>query len=132
VFHLIKGLHNSAHSEAERFIYKQMLQDHARHLTYGYDHLKYAVTHKDGQTQIMATLLAVGEGIMARELDTSLIRPAMAIIFGEGVEGAKTKGMESYLGLVKDFVADYVEICGWLGIEKTGRLNPALQQYLDL
>ena len=108
-----------------------MFQDHARHLTYGYDHLKYAVTHKDGQAQVLATLLAVGEGIMARELDTSLIRPAMAIIFGGGVEGARTEGTENYLGLVKDFVADYVEICGWLGIEKTDRLNPALQQYLE-
>ena len=55
----------------------------------------------------------------------------MAIIFGGGVEGARTEGTENYLGLVKDFVADYVEICGWLGIEKTGRLNPALQQYLE-
>ena len=132
VFHLLKGLHNSAHNDAERYIYKLMLQDHARHLTYGYDHLKYAATHKEGQIQIMATLLAVGEGIMSRELDTSLIKPAMAIVFGGGVEGAKTVGMEAYLHLVKDFVTDYVQICGWLGIEKEGRLNPALQYYLDL
>ena len=48
------------------------------------------------------------------------------------VEGAKTVGMEAYLQLVKDFVTDYVQICGWLGIEKEGRLNPSLQYYLDL
>ena len=131
LFHLIRGLHNSAHNEAERFIYKYMLQDHARHLSYGYDHLKYSVTHKAGQVQVIQTLLSVGEGIMAREIETSLVRPAMAIIFGEGVEGAKTHGMDGYLSLVSDFISDYVEICGWLGIDKKETLNPALQAYLD-
>ena len=41
-------------------------------------------------------------------------------------------GMDAYLQLVKGFVTDYVQICGWLGIEKEDRLNPSLQYYLDL
>ncbi|HIB92464.1 TPA: hypothetical protein EYO57_35675 [Candidatus Poribacteria bacterium] len=122
---------SSAHNETESFIYSHLLEDHARHLTYGYDHLKYASVHHKGSTDIMATLLAIGEGHMASELEDGVVRSAMAIIFGKGIEGGRTYGMERYLFLMKEFLEDYLSLCKWLGIDREENLNPILKTYLE-
>lgn len=129
--HLLRGLLASAHNDAETYIYSRMIQDHARHLTYGYDHLKYAVTHQEGETAILRTLLAIGEAHLATELEQSAMKPAMAIILGGGIEGAKSCGMETYLHLLGDFVRDYMKTCEWLGVDRSDVFNPRLAQYLD-
>ena len=49
--HVLTGLLTAAHNDAERFIFSKAIEDHARHMTYGYDHLKYAVAHHDGPGQ---------------------------------------------------------------------------------
>ena len=128
---LLTGLLSAAHNEAEAFIYSHMLEDHARHLTYGYDHLQYASTHGKDASLIMQTLLAVGEGHMAAELTEGVASTAMAIIFGGGIEGARTHGMERYLLLVRGFITDYLAICQGLGIDRQKTLHPVLKQYLE-
>ncbi len=128
---LLKGLLNSAHNDAETYIFSHLLEDHARHLTYGYDHLKYAATHQKGEAAILQTLLTIGEAIMANELDDSVMRSAMAIVLGDGIEGAKTHGMETYLGLVRDFIEDYLAVCTWLGVDRGKNLHPMLKKYIE-
>jgi hypothetical protein len=128
---LLTGLLSAAHNDAEAFIYSHMLEDHARHLTYGYDHLKYAATHKKGSPAIMRTLLSIGEVHMARELEDGVVRSAMAIIFGGGIAGGRTHGMERYLHLVRGFVEDYLELCRWLGVDRQEGLHPMLKSYLE-
>ena len=128
---LLTGLLSSAHNDAESFIYSHMLEDHARHLTYGYDHLKYAATHRKGSTAIMRTLLTIGEGHLANELKDGVVRSAMAIIFGGGIEGGRTHGMERYLLLVREFLEDYLTLCRWLGIDREETLHPMLKSYLE-
>lgn len=129
--HILKALHGSAHNEAESYIYAHMLEDHARHLTYGYDHLKYSATHHDGQPAIINTLLNIGEAIMGGELNESVMRSAMAIILGGGIEGGRTHGMEAYLGVLRDFIQDYLALCEWLGVPRGKMLNPMLKKYLE-
>jgi hypothetical protein len=124
------GLLATAHNDAERFIYAKCIEDHARHLTYGYDHLKYSVAHQRGESDIMQTLLTLGEVMMAGELEESTMRPALAIIFGGGVAGGRTRGMETYLHLVGDFVRNYLAVCDWLGVPRTEMLHPQLKKYL--
>lgn len=128
---LLTGLLSSAHNDAESFIYSHMLEDHARHMTYGYDHLKYAATHHEGATAIMGTLLSIGEGLMASELDDGVVKSAMAIIFGGGIEGGRTHGMQRYLQLVREFLEDYLSVCSWLGIDREETLHPKLKGYLE-
>jgi hypothetical protein len=128
---LMRHLLNAAHNDAERYIFSHMIQDHARHLTYGYDHLKYAVTHQEGEASILQTLLSIGEAVMASELRESVTRSAMAIILGGGIERGRTIGMETYLHLVGEFVRDYMAVSEWLGVPRANRLNPRLQKYLE-
>ena len=79
----------------------------------------------------MKTLLAVGEGHMAAEMNEGVVSTAMAIIFGGGIEGARTHGMERYLLLVRDFITDYLAICQELGIEREKTLHPVFKRYLE-
>jgi hypothetical protein len=125
------GMANAAHNDAERFIFAKYIEDHARHLTYGYDHLKYAISHQPGQADIMQTLLTLGEVMMAAELEEATMRPALAIVFGGGIAGGRTVGMETYLHLVGDFVRTYLGVCDWLGVPRAANLHPLLQKYLE-
>jgi hypothetical protein len=128
---VLRGLLNAAHNDAERMIFGKAIEDHARHLTYGYDHLKYSVSHQAGEADIMQTLLSLGEVMMAAELEESTMRPALAIIFGGGIQGGRTIGMETYLHLVGDFVRNYLSICDWLGVPRAQMLHPMLKKYLE-
>jgi hypothetical protein len=128
---LLRHLLPFAHNEAERYLFGRMMEDHARHLTYGYDHLKYAVTHAQGEAAIMQTLLTVGEGMMAAELKDTVLPSALAIIFGGGIEGGRRQGMAKYLEMVGDFVRDYLALCDWLGVPRRERLNPHLAKFLE-
>ena len=129
--HVMRGLLNAAHNDAERFIYGKYLEDHARHMTYGYDHLKYAVAHQQGAADILQTMLTLGEAMMAAELAESSMRPALAIIFGGGIAGGRTVGMATYLHLVGDFVRDYLAACDWIGVARAENLHPLLKKYLE-
>ncbi len=128
---LLRALYSAASNDAEQFIFGHMIEDQARHLTYGYDHLKYAVAHQEGEDLIIETLLSIGEAIMAQELRESTMKPAMAIILGGGIEGGRTTGMDTYLHLVGEFVRDYLSLCNWLGIERLKTLHPQLKSYLE-
>ena len=112
-------------------IYGKAIEDWSRHLTYGYDHLKYSISHQAGQADILQTLLGLGEVMMAAELQESTMRPALAIIFGGGIKGGRTIGMETYLHLVGDYVRNYVAICDWLGVPRAEMLHPMLKKYLE-
>jgi len=128
---VLTGLLNAAHNDAERFVYTKCIEDEARHLTYGYDHVKYAVAHQQGEADIVQTLLMLGEAMMGAELEESALRPALAIIFGGGIDRGRTVGMESYLHLTGEFVRNYLAVCEWMGVPREETLNPTLKKYLD-
>ncbi len=79
----------------------------------------------------MQTLLTLGEIMMAAELEESAMRPALAIIFGGGIAGGRTVGMEAYLHLVGEFVRNYLAACDWIGVPRDESLHPALKKYLE-
>jgi hypothetical protein len=131
VTQILRHLLLSAYNDAERVIWAHMIEDHARHLTYGYDHLKYAVTHQDGEASVLQMLLTIGEGMMGAELNDSVFRSAMAIVLGGSVEAARSTGMATYLHLVGDYLRDYLALCDWLGVPRAERLHPSLAKYLE-
>jgi hypothetical protein len=89
------------------------------------------VTHKEGEAKILQTLLGIGEAIMGTELNDAVLRSAMAIILGGGIEGGRTVGMQSFLHLLGEFVRDYLALCDWLGVPRAERVNPMLKKYLE-
>ncbi len=122
---------NYAHNDAERTIYGYMIQDHARHMAYGLDHLRYAVAHTDDGARICTTLLNIGEMTMVRELKEPVLRSALAIIFAEGVKDAASTGGQVWYALVDDFLREYLAHCDWIGINRDQLLVPMLRAYLS-
>jgi len=129
--HVLRGLLNAAHNDAERMIFAKAIEDQARHLTYGYDHIKYSIAHNAGEADIVQTLLSLGEVMMGAELEETTMKPALAIVFGGGIAGGRTVGMETYLRLVGDFVRNYLAVCEWLGVPRAEMLHPLLKKYLE-
>lgn len=118
---LYRYLARYAYNDAERFMYGHALADKARHLTYALDHLKFALAHVEDQRTVIATLLAIGDIGFARDLGDPVLKEALAIIFGGGVDGARRHGMAVYEDLMRDYVATHLEYCKWLDVPR----NPA-------
>ena len=115
---ILKYLARHAYNDAERFIYEHVLQDKARLLTYGLDHLHFAVAHDDEQPAVLATVLAIGDRVLTRDLRDPALREALAIIFGRGIRGARTHGMDTYEEMMADFMQTHLGHCRWLGIAR--------------
>jgi hypothetical protein len=98
-----------AHNDAEAIIFGKCLEDKSRHLAYGLDHLKYAINHQSDQALILEQVLGIGERHLVRELRDPPFRESLAIIFGGGIEGARTHGMARYQHLMGDFVRQYLD-----------------------
>ena len=128
---LYKYLERYAHNDAERFIYSHALADKARHVTYGLEHLKYAIAHVDDQRQVVGTLIAIGEGVVARDVRDPVLGEALAIVFGGGVAGARRRGMDVYRELMGDYLATHFAFCQWLDLPRVPeRMPPPLNTFV--
>jgi hypothetical protein len=114
---IYRYLERHAHSAAERAIFGYCLQDKARHLTYGIDHLRYAVNHQDDQNLILQQLCIIGERVLVREFADPVLREALTIVFGGGIDGAEA-GARVHRQLMSDYVERYLATLKWLGVER--------------
>ena len=127
---LYRYLERHAYNDAERCIYGHALADKARHVTYGLEHLKFAIAHVEDQRAVAATLLAIGDGGFARDLADPVQREALAIVFGRGIDGAKREGMAIYEQMMRDFLQTHLAYCGWLGVPRNpAALPPPLKSF---
>ena len=115
---LYRYLERYAHNDAERFIYGHALADKARHVTYGMEHLKFAIAHVEDQRQVVATLLAIGDAGLARDFSDPVLKEALAIVFGDGIAGARRHGMEVFNDLMRDFLKTHLDYCRWLDVPR--------------
>lgn len=120
-----------AHNAAEKAIFARCMEDKARHMAYGLDHLRYAINHQSDQALILETVLMIGEGIFVRELKDPVVRESLAIILGGGIEGARTIGMQRFYRLMGDFVRQYCAYCDALGLKRSKMLPKSLTRYLE-
>ncbi|MDH3644245.1 MAG: hypothetical protein OES38_19220 [Gammaproteobacteria bacterium] len=128
---MLRYLERAACNDAERYLYRHVMQDKARHMTYCLEHLQYAIAHEDDMALIMQQLLFIGDRIFARELKDNVLREALAIVFAGGIEEAGTVGMATYRRMMKDFMSDYVGTCNWLGVKRNPEMMPrTMAQYL--
>jgi hypothetical protein len=127
---MLRYLERYAYNDAERFIYGRCLQDKARHLTYGIDHLWYAINHQSDQKLIVQQLCFIGERVLVRELRDPVLREALAIVFGGSIEGARGEGMRTFERMMGDYVRRYLDVLRWLGVERGAMFPQDLSRYL--
>ena len=136
--HLLRGTYTMtlyrygeafATNPADNFIFGHCLQDKARHLAYGMSHLRYAITHAPDKALVFQRLLAVGEAVLARELNDPVLSEALAVVMGGGLEGAQA-GMRQVRRLMRDFVGQYLRYAEQLGIGRGDSLSGGLARFL--
>jgi len=123
----------AAHNEAESLIFRYCMQDTARQIAYGVQHLKYFLSrHQDRRAEVHS-YLNKGEAVFAfeEERDTPL-RAALIILLGGGLakeqilDGAQK--LERFKAL---WVRDYVARLASAGLgERREKLHPSLRQYV--
>ena len=128
---MLRYLERSAYNDAERCIYRHVMQDKARQMTYALEHLQYSIAHQEDMALIMQQLLFIGDRIFARELKDNVLREALAIVFAGGIEDAGTRGMAVYRQMMQDFMRDYIGACNWLGVKRNPEMIPRrMAEYL--
>jgi hypothetical protein len=128
---MLRYLEAHAHNPAEEQLYRYALQDKARHMTYGLEHLQYSIAHQDDMALIMQQLLFIGDRVWAREMDDHVLSEALAIVFAGGIEDAGTTGMAIYRQMMSEFMHTYVDTCNWLGVKRNlDLMPPSMTRYL--
>jgi hypothetical protein len=128
---MLRFLESHAYNEAEATLYRRVLQDKARHMSYGLEHLQFAIAHQEDMALIMQQLLFIGDRIFSRELKDHVLREALAVVFAGGIEDAGTEGMAEYRRMMETFMATYIDTCEWLGVKRNiEMMPPRMNQYL--
>ena len=125
---MCRYLERFAYNEAERKLYQFVIQDLARLLAYGIDHLSYALSTDATKKRSIQITLAVGDGFLARDLRDPVLREALAIIFGAGVAGIHRDGMDTFYAMLDSYVKEHLALCTWLKLERTLEQMPAVFQ----
>jgi hypothetical protein len=122
-----------AHSEAESLIFRLSMQDVARQLAYGIQHLKYFLLRKLDKREEIHSYLNKAEAVMAydEERDTPR-REALIILLGGGVSKEQIlDGVRKLEYFKRRWVRDYVARLAAAGLpERRERLHPLLKKYL--
>ena len=118
-----------ANNEAEKAIFEKSVQDKARHLSYGIEHLRYAITRQDDKDLVFNSLLGIGERLVARECREPIVLEPLAVIFGGGVSGAHS-GMKVVQRLMSDYVNLYLSSLKFIGIDRVDSLSDDFKSYL--
>lgn len=128
---MLRYLERAASSEAEQSLYRHTLEDKARHLSYAFEHLQYAIAHQSDMRLILQQLMFIGHSIFARELKDPVLREALAIVLAGGLDDAATEGIAVYRTMMGDFLRRYLDTCAWLGVDIDVKLMPPrLTQFL--
>ncbi len=119
-----------AHNPAEKALFGLAMQDKARHVAYGMQHLRYAVTHQADKDSVFSRMLNIGEQVFVRDLKDPVLLEPLAVIFGGGVEGARA-GMRQVHTMMGDFVRKYLAALDWIGADRGQAFSKELARYLE-
>ena len=125
---MIRYLNRFAYNGVERKIYECVTQDLARLLTYGFEHIKYALANEPSKMGSIASTLGIGFAMFNRDLRDPVLREALAIIFGGGISGAHTEGMYVFYEMLDEYVTDLLAACQKLGLPVTYQQLPKVFQ----
>ncbi len=119
-----------AHNPAEKVLFARAMQDKARHLAYGLSHLRYATSHNPDKAIVFGRLMNIAERVFERELNDPVLKEALAIIFGGGIEGARS-GMRQYERMMGDFARQYLANMEHIGVPREAGFPPAIAQFME-
>ena len=119
-----------ANNPAEKILFARAMADKARHVAYGLQHLRHAITHQHDKALVFNQLLGIGERIFVRELADPAVLEPLAIIFGGGIEGARA-GMAQVRRMMADWARGYLSATEWLGVSRDSKFPKELAQYLE-
>jgi len=122
-----------AHNEAEKQIFGHCMEDAARQLAYGTQHLKYFLLKHDERRKEVQHFLNKAEAVYAyeEEQDTPF-REALIILLGGGIQKDQLKtGIEKLEQFNRRWVNGYVARLASAGIDRRERLQPALRKYVQ-
>lgn len=125
---MIRYLTRHSYNAVERSIYSYVTQDLARLLTYGLEHLKYALAHEPGKLGSIVSTIAIGIRMLNRDLRDHVLREALAIIFGGGIVGARTEGMRFFCDMLDEYANELKAACDYLRLPLTMEQLPAVLQ----
>jgi hypothetical protein len=122
-----------AHNDAESQIFRHVMEDVARQLAYGTQHLKYFLMKHDERRKEVHNLLNKAEAIYIyeEERDTPF-RESLIILLGGGIDKDQLKtGIEKLEYFNKRWVNDYLARLKSAGIDRRERLQPSLRKYVQ-
>jgi hypothetical protein len=120
-----------APTRADAFLFRSALQDKARHIAYGMQHLRYAVTHRGDFGEQVQRFMTGAELFVTRDEEDPVLWEALAIVFGGGVRHMD-EGMEIVARMRRDYVRAYLGRLKWAGIDRQKRILPSFASVLDL
>jgi hypothetical protein len=120
-----------APTPVEKTLFRLALQDKARHLAYGMDHLRYAIQHKGaGYALSLKRILIGAEQDLLQEMQDPVLWEALAIICGGGLNRIAA-GMAAVKRLQQAYLTAYIGRLRGVGVDKTmDDLAPGLQAFL--
>jgi hypothetical protein len=130
VFYRVLGGH--AHNAAEATIFRLALQDAARHLAYGMEHLRFMLLKRPDRRAEFHTYLQRGETMLEQDWQRDApLREALAIIMGGGLAGIKD-GMEKLAWLRRLQVSEYLDALDYARLlDRREKVTTVFKQYLE-
>ena len=115
----------------DKYMFRRCMEDKARHMRYGMQHLKYAVDNREPAFALGLNNLMRGvERDLVQDFKDPVLWETLAIIFGGGVANM-SEGMEVVKRFQKEYIEQYLTRMKWVGIGKTEEnLTPDLAVYL--
>ena len=117
-------------SEADRVLAARMVADKARHIAYGMEHARYALSCEPDSQGWWNRALGGAERALAKDGADHVLWEALAIVFGGGVRGMDA-GMETVDQLRRGWVRAYMARMAWIGVDREGLLPSRLHASLQ-
>ena len=110
-----------AHNPAEKLLFARCLQDKAPtwHMVW---HLRYATSHTPTRLS-SSSPHDIAERVFERELNDPVLKEALAIIFGGGIEGARS-GMRQYERMMATVRPPYLANMEHIGVHARQASRP--------
>ena len=122
----------SANSECDAAIFTKCMQDKARQMAYGIQHLKYFLSRKLDRREEIAHSLNKAEAIFAYEIEKDVpLKEAMIVLLGGGTSPEQqADGAAKYEYFWGRWVNRYAGRLAAAGLERRDKLHTSLRKYI--
>ena len=117
-------------SEADRALAAGMVADKARHIAYGMEHSRYALSSEPEFRDSWNRALVGAEAAVNRDEDDHVLQEALAIVFGGGVRGMDA-GMDMVRRMRRDWTRAYIARMHWIGLDREPWLSSRMRDNLE-